>query len=68
MLKNSMLGLRSEAELQLLNHTLSSKHYAILDTVLRADSMTRLKRHGLNGFLPDAFGLTLTLNANKELQ
>ena len=68
MVKTLMHGLRSEAELRLLNHTLSPHHYAILDTVLRPDSMTRVKRHGLNGFLPDAFGLTLTLNANKEPQ
>ena len=66
MVKTLMHGLRSEAELRLLNHTLSPNHYAILDTVLRADSMTRVKRHGLQGFLPDAFGLTLTLNADKE--
>nr|WP_314532098.1 DUF6543 domain-containing protein [uncultured Pseudomonas sp.] len=56
-----LLGLRSEAELRLLNKTLTPQQHAILDTVLRPDSMTRLKRHGLNGFLPDAYGLTLTL-------
>lgn len=66
MIKTLMHGLRSEAELRLLNRTLSPNHYAILDTVLRPDSMTRVKRHGLQGFLPDAFGLTLTLNADKE--
>jgi len=56
-----MQGLRSEAQLRLLNKTLSPDHYAMLDTVLRPDSMTREKRHGLQGFLPDAYGLTLTL-------
>lgn len=65
MLKALMHGLRSEAELRRLNHTLSPNHYAILDTVLRDDSMTRDKRHGLQGFLPDAFGLTLTINDDK---
>ena len=68
MVKTLMHGLRSEAELRRLNRTLSPNHYAIVDTVLRPDSMTREKRHGLNGFLPDAFGLTLTVNANKEPQ
>ena len=68
MIKTWMLGLRSEAELRRLNHTLSPNHYAILDTVLRADSMTRDKRHGLQGFLPDAFGLTLTINGEKTAQ
>ncbi|WP_426221736.1 dermonecrotic toxin domain-containing protein [Pseudomonas sp. DWRC2-2] len=67
MIKALMHGLRSEAELRLLNHTLSPDHYAILDTVLRPDSMTRDKRHGLQGFLPDAFSLTVTLNEGKEL-
>ncbi|NVZ52680.1 hypothetical protein HX792_20215 [Pseudomonas sp. B6002] len=56
-----MQGLRSEAQLRLLNKTLSPHHHAILDTVLRPDSMTRDKRHGLEGFLPDAYSLTLTL-------
>lgn len=55
-----LLGLRSEAQLRLLNKTLAPRAYAILDTVLRPDSMTRLQRHGLLGFLPDAYGLTLT--------
>ncbi|MBC2383209.1 hypothetical protein HF257_26650 [Pseudomonas sp. WS 5106] len=67
MVKAFMHGLRSEAELRQLNHTLSPDHYAILDTVLRPDSMTRDKRHGLKGFLPDAFELTVTLNEGKKL-
>lgn len=66
MIKALMHGLRSEAELRRLNHTLSPDHYAILDTVLRPDSMTRDKRHGLQGFLPDAFSLTLSLDEGKE--
>lgn len=61
-----MLGLRSEAELRLLNKTLSPNHQAILDTVLRTDSMTRDKRHGLMGFLPDAYGLTLTVGIDTK--
>jgi hypothetical protein len=59
-----MLGLRNEADLRLLNKSLGPRGRAILDTVLRPDSLTRLTRHGLNGFLPDAFGLTLTLGAD----
>ncbi|WP_339428021.1 dermonecrotic toxin domain-containing protein [Pseudomonas sp. RA_105y_Pfl1_P41] len=61
-----MQGLRSEAELRLLNKTLSPDHQAILDAVLRPDSMTRDKRHGLKGFLPDAYSLTLTLGDDKR--
>ncbi|TFY90956.1 hypothetical protein DYL61_19900 [Pseudomonas nabeulensis] len=56
-----MLGLRNEADLRLLSKTLTPRGQAILDTVLRPDSLTRINRHGLNGFLPDAFALTLTL-------
>ena len=55
-----LLGLRSEAALRLLNKTLTPRHHGILDTVLRPDSMTRLRRHALQGFLPDAYRLTLT--------
>lgn len=61
-----MLGLRSEAELRLLNKTLSPASQAIVDTVLRPDSMTRVKRHGLKGFLPDAFGLTLKVGTDER--
>ena len=65
MVMRLMHGLRSEAELRQLNNTLSPTAYSILDTVLRPDSMTRDKRHGLNGFLPDAFALTVTVNQDK---
>jgi hypothetical protein len=56
-----LLGLRSEAQLRLLDKTLTPRQHAILDTVLRPDSMTRVQRHGLLGFLPDAYALTLNL-------
>lgn len=62
-----MLGLRSEAELRLLNKTLPGASHAILDTVLRPDSMTRLNRHALNGFLPDAYSLTLKVGTADTL-
>ena len=55
-----LLGLRCEAQLRLLNKTLTPRQHDIVDTVLRSDSMTREKRHGLLGFLPDAYSLTLT--------
>lgn len=54
-----LLGLRSEAELRLLGTTLPARSHAIVDTVLRTDSLVRLTRHGINGFLPDAYALTL---------
>ncbi|TFY91381.1 hypothetical protein DYL59_05360 [Pseudomonas kairouanensis] len=62
-----LLGLRSETELRLLNKTLTPRHYGILDTVLRPDSMTRVRRHGLLGFLPDAYSLTLTAGNDPTL-
>lgn len=54
-----LLGLRSEAELRLLGKTLVPSCQAVVDTLLRTDSLVRLTRHGLNGFLPDAYALTL---------
>ena len=67
-LGNALLqGLRSEADLRLLNKTLTPRQHAILDTVLRPDSMTRQQRHGLQGFLPDAYSLTLTIDDDPTL-
>lgn len=54
-----LLGLRSEAELRLLGKTLPPDSEAVVDTLLRTDSLVRLTRHALNGFLPDAYALTL---------
>ncbi|MBC3302619.1 hypothetical protein H0Z09_15945 [Pseudomonas sp. SWRI18] len=62
-----MLGLRGEADLRLLNKSLPRSAHEVLDTVLRHDSLTRLKRHGLNGFLPDAFSLTVTSDGGDTL-
>lgn len=59
-------GLRSEADLRELNGTLSPNSRSILDTVLREDSMTRVKRHGLRGFLPDAYGLTVKVGDDES--
>ena len=58
-------GLRSEADMRQLNGTLSARTCSILDAVLRSDSMLRLKRHGLRGFLPDAYGLTLKIGKDE---
>lgn len=63
-----MLGLRSEAELRRLDNTLRQRGQEMLDTVLRTDSLTRVKRHALNGFLPDAYGLTLMVDAASPAQ
>ncbi|MFT0475931.1 dermonecrotic toxin domain-containing protein [Pseudomonas antarctica] len=57
--QSMLLGLRSEAELRRLGKTLPPRSHEVLDTVLRPDSLARLTRHGLNGFLPDAYALTL---------
>ncbi|NMX56581.1 dermonecrotic toxin domain-containing protein [Pseudomonas sp. WS 5146] len=59
-----LLGLRSEAELRLLGKTLPPNSQAVIDTVLRTDSLARLTRHGLNGFLPDAYTLTLNIGTS----
>ncbi|MFN3355861.1 MAG: dermonecrotic toxin domain-containing protein [Pseudomonas sp.] len=56
-------GLRAEMALRRLDKSLPSQAVALLDSVLQANSMTRLTRHGLDGFIPDAFSLTLTLGA-----
>lgn len=63
-----LLGLRSEAELRLLYKTLARRGHDILDTVLRPDSLTRLTRHGLDGFLPDAYGLTVLVGEDEQPQ
>ena len=59
-----LLGLRSEAELRLLDKTLPPSCQAMVDTLLRTDSLVRLTRHGLNGFLPDAYALTLNIGTS----
>ncbi|MBK5476880.1 hypothetical protein JFU04_12300 [Pseudomonas sp. TH21] len=59
-LSQAMLqGLRGEAQLRWLHKSLSAESVVLLDSVLNADGMSRLTRHGLNGFIPDAYGLTL---------
>ena len=61
-------GLSGEAELRRLSNTLPRRHIALLGSVLNADSMNRRNRHGLNGFIPDAFALTLKIGADNEPQ
>lgn len=62
-----MLGLRGEADLRQLNKSLPPGAHEVLDTVLRHDSLIRLKRHGLNGFLPDAFSLAVSSGSDDAL-
>lgn len=59
------LGLQSEAEMRVLGKTMTARSQAVLDTVLRPDSLLRLTRHGLNGFLPDAYALTLGIGTSE---
>ncbi|MCM2362295.1 DUF6543 domain-containing protein [Pseudomonas sp. SR18] len=62
-------GLSGEAELSRLYKSLSPGNLALLASVLNPDSLrSRQHRHGLNGFLPDAFGLTLNLGATLQPQ
>lgn len=63
-----LLGLRSEAELRLLGKTLSALDHAVLDTVLTPESLTRLTRHGIHGFIPDAYALALGIGTSATLQ
>ncbi len=57
-------GLSGEAEMSRLYKSLSPQQLALLDCVLNADSLrSRASRHGLNGFLPDAYALSLCSDA-----
>ena len=62
-----LLGLRSEAQLRLLGKTLPVRSHAILDAVLRTDSLVRLTRHGIDGFLPDAYALAVQQGTSEAL-
>ncbi|AZF05844.1 dermonecrotic toxin domain-containing protein [Pseudomonas sp. R5-89-07] len=59
-------GLSGEMQLRQLEKSLAPRELALLDSALKADSMTRLTRHGLNGFIPDAFGLSLYVGSQAE--
>ncbi|VVN63906.1 hypothetical protein PS687_04929 [Pseudomonas fluorescens] len=69
-LSHGMLqGLRGETELSRLYKSLSPGNLDLLTSVLNIDSLrSREYRHGLNGFLPDAFGLTLNVDDSAEPQ
>jgi hypothetical protein len=56
-----LVGLSGEAQLRRLQKSLPPAGLDLLDSTLHAGNMTRLTRRGLNGFIPDAFGLTLNL-------
>ncbi|WP_410923578.1 hypothetical protein, partial [Pseudomonas aeruginosa] len=40
----------------------------MLDTVLTPESLTRLTRHGIHGFIPDAYALALGIGTSATLQ
>ncbi|WP_348748303.1 dermonecrotic toxin domain-containing protein [Pseudomonas rhodesiae] len=61
-------GLNGETQLRRLNQSLAPQALALLDSALHADGMSRLTRHGLNGFIPDAFGLSLYRGDDTEPQ
>lgn len=61
-------GLSGEAELGRLYKSLSPGNHALLDSVLNANSLSRQTRHGLNGFIPDAYGMTLKVGVATEPQ
>ncbi len=64
-LSQAMLqGLIGEAQLRRLYKSFPADALALLDSALHADGMTRLKRHSLNGFIPDAFGLSVIVGAD----
>ncbi|MGA8134949.1 MAG: DUF6543 domain-containing protein [Pseudomonas gingeri] len=54
-------GLRREAQFKVLQNTLSETDLELLDNLL--DSQRRDQRPGLRGFIPDAFALTLRIDA-----
>ncbi|MBP1124288.1 MULTISPECIES: dermonecrotic toxin domain-containing protein [Pseudomonas] len=59
-------GLSGEAHLRRLSRTLGPTHVALLGSVLNNESMTRLTRHGLKGFIPDAYGLSLSVGTRTD--
>lgn len=62
-----LLGLSGEAELRRLGKTLERPIHELLDTVLHANNLTRLTRRALNGFVPDAFSLSLKVGKETAL-
>ncbi|MHC8289151.1 dermonecrotic toxin domain-containing protein [Pseudomonas sp. XS1P51] len=63
LVKAMLAGLREELQLRTLNQTIRAADRGIVETVL--NSLEHHTRHGLNGFLPEAFFLTLkTANQN----
>ncbi|MGA9704170.1 dermonecrotic toxin domain-containing protein [Pseudomonas sp.] len=60
-------GLSAEAHLRQLRKNLPANVLALLGTALNTEGMTRLTRHGLNGFIPDAFSLALKVGVDTTL-
>lgn len=61
-------GLTGEVQLRQLQKNLPPNALALLGSALNSDGMSRLTRHGLNGFIPDAYSLALKVGANTALQ
>lgn len=61
------VGIRGEAILRMLTHTLQADEKAIVDSALNPDKTTRLQRNKLNGFRPDAWSLTLECPQTPDL-
>jgi hypothetical protein len=61
------LGVTGEARLRALNGTLQASVQAIVDAVVNPDQPTRVLRRALEGFRPDAYGLTLQSAGQQNL-
>ncbi|HWH89552.1 MAG TPA: DUF6543 domain-containing protein [Pseudomonas sp.] len=60
------MGVTGEAALRVLSGSLKTAEQAIVDTVFHADQPSRNNRRSLNGFIPDAWSLTLDSPQVKE--
>ncbi|AXJ05006.1 hypothetical protein CFN16_13030 [Pseudomonas fluorescens] len=61
------IGVTGEARLRALNGTLPASVRAIVDAVFNPDQPTRALRQALEGFRPDAYGLTLRSGDQQKL-
>lgn len=61
------IGVTGEARLRALNGTLPASVRAIVDAVCNPDQPTRAQRQALQGFRPDAYGLTLRSGDQQKL-
>lgn len=61
-------GLDGEVQLRGVAKNLPPRALVLLHSSLQPDGMSRLTRHGLDGFIPDAFSLTLHPDNGADLQ